>query len=155
MSRLAVVAVLAGLVPAPLAAAEEPTAFATAKRGSLRVTSGVLLTARDVDMRGVWVDETVSCRTHRRLTVSIEIDFVSPARPDRIVRFRRTGRFLGPNCAEGGPNVGFTITPRQARFACPNGRWKPGRYTFSTSTKEPTTRLEANATLFWQKPGRC
>ena len=155
MKCLATLLAAAGALATAALAADEPTAFGTATRGSLRVTSGVLVSARDVDMRGVWVDETVSCRTQRRLTVAIEIDYVAPTRPDRIVRFRRTGRFRGPNCAEGGPNVGFTITPRQARFACADGRWKPGRYTFSTSTMEPTTRLEANATLFWHKPGRC
>jgi len=134
-------------------AAEEPTAFGSARLGSLSVTSGVLVSGRAVDLRGVWNDTKVSCLANRRLRVRAVVDFV-PAR-GKPRRFERTGTFRDVNCAEGGPNVGFTLTARRLGFACPSGSWKPARYNFVTQTTEPKRGLKATASLSWFKRGRC
>jgi hypothetical protein len=128
----------------------ETSTFAHAQVGSLSVVSGVIVTRAAADMRGVWSDEHVSCRTTRLLTVKILIDHVPSGK-----RFARSGRFKDTNCAEGGPNVGFTITARQAGLACPNGAWKPGRYDFVTTTIEPTKKLLATASLLWTNSKPC
>src|SRR2546423_4098888 len=98
-----------------------PSAYAHAQLGSLSVVSGVLVSRTAVDMRGVWNDEHVPCSTNRRLTVRVIIDHQPSGK-----RISRAGRFLDPNCAEGGPNVGFTLSARKIGLACPNGAWKPG-----------------------------
>ena len=51
------------------------------------------------------------------------------------------------NCAEGGPNVGFTLNARANGFGCPNGKWRPGDYSFTTRTVEQASGLEATAVL--------
>jgi hypothetical protein len=141
----------AGLaLAASASAAGEPTAYAHAQLGSLSVVSGVLVSRSAADMRGVWNDEHVSCKTTRYLTVKILIDYSPTGK-----RFARTGRFKDVNCAEGGPNVGFTITARQAGFTCPSGAWKPGRYDFVTTTTEPTRKLLATASLLWTNLKPC
>jgi len=63
--------------------------------------------------------------------------------------------FVDMNCAEGGPNVGFTITARSLGLACRDGSWKPARYDFVASTTEPTRSLRALADLGWVKRKRC
>ena len=50
----------------------------------------------------------------------------------RRVRRSRTG--LVDNCAEGGPNFGYDLTPKTYGMACANGRWRPGRYSMTTRT---------------------
>jgi len=134
-------------------AASEPAVYADARLGSLRVVSGVVLTAKTADMRGVWLDSKVPCTVNRRLTVRAEIHYV-PFQGSRR-RIVRQGVFRDPNCAEGGPNVGFTISGRSVGLACPDGTWKPARYNFLTATTEPTRRLKATASLLWEKRGRC
>jgi hypothetical protein len=130
----------------------EPTAFGTARLGSLTVTASVLVSAKAVDMRGVWNDPKVPCTTSRRLRVRVLVDRVASGKTKRVVR---SGTFADTNCAEGGPNVGFTIKARSAGFACPNGRWKPGLYHFLTRAKEPARGLEASASLDWTNRRSC
>jgi hypothetical protein len=148
-STLALAAALA-LPAATASAAGEPTAYAHAQLGSLSVVSGVLVSRTAADMRGVWSDEHLSCKTTRLLTVKILIDHGPSGQ-----RFARAGRFKDGNCAEGGPNVGFTITARQAGLACKSGAWRPGRYDFVTSTTEPTKNLLATASLLWTNLKPC
>jgi hypothetical protein len=59
------------------------------------------------------------------------------------------------NCAEGGPNVGFTFSPAEAGMACPNGSWKPGRYDFLTRARHVRSGVVAVATLGWTKKKAC
>jgi hypothetical protein len=137
-----------------LGAIEPPTTLGGARLGSLTVTSGALVEPKSVDLRGVWNDTKVSCLANRMLRVHAAVDYI-PARglPRRRVR---NGVFKSPNCAEGGPNVGFTLTARQLGFACPNGTWKPARYNFLTQTTELERGLKATASMNWLKPGkRC
>ena len=133
-------------------ASGEPSTFGTARLGSLTVTAGVVVGPKDVDMRGVWNDPKVPCTVSRRLRVRVLIDRVVGGKTQRI---RRSGAFRDPNCAEGGPNVGFTLKARRIGLACPNGRWKPGLYHFLTRAKEPKRRLEAQASLDWTNGRRC
>jgi len=130
----------------------EPTAFGTARLGSLTVTTSVLVSAKAADMRAVWNDTKVPCTVSRGLRVRVLVDRVSGGKTKRIVR---SGTFRDPNCAEGGPNVGFTIKARSVGLACPNGRWKPGLYHFFTRAKEPKRELEASASLDWTNSRRC
>ena len=134
-------------------AQEWPSALGSARLGTLTVTSRVILDARSADMRGVWNDTTVSCRVQRRVRVVAEVDYVPFGGSGR--RFVRRGTFLDSNCAEGGPNVGFTIRARSTPFACPTGRWRRGRYTFVVKTTEPKRGLRAAADLDWTRTARC
>jgi hypothetical protein len=133
-------------------ASGEPATFGTARLGSLTVTASVLVGAKAADMRGVWNDTKVPCTVSRPLRVRILIDRVSGGKTKRVVR---SGTFRDTNCAEGGPNVGFTIRARSVGLACPNGRWKPGLYHFLTRAREPKRHLEASASLDWQNSRRC
>jgi hypothetical protein len=133
-------------------ASGEPSSFATARLGSLTVTASVAVGSKDVDMRAVWNDPKVPCTVSRRLKVRVLIDRVVGGKTQRI---RRSGTFLDANCAEGGPNVGFTLKARSIGLACPNGHWKPGLYHFLTRAKEPKRQLEASASLDWTNTRRC
>jgi hypothetical protein len=151
--RVAVCLAVALSLAAIARGADEPVAFGSARLGSLSVTSGVFVSARAVDLMGVWTDTKVSCLANRRLRVRAVVDYVpATGKPRRV---ERVGRFRSPNCAEGGPNVGFTLTARKLGFACPNGTWKPARYNFLTQTTEPRRGLRATASLIWFKKGRC
>jgi hypothetical protein len=142
----------ASLLGIAVVATGEPTAFGTARLGSLTVTASVLVGAKAVDMRGVWNDTKVPCTISRPLRVRILLDRVSGGKTKRVVR---SGTFPDSNCAEGGPNVGFTIKARSVGLACPDGRWKPGLYHFLTRAKEPKRGLEASASLDWTNTRRC
>jgi hypothetical protein len=147
-------ALVSAAVPAaapapPTGPPSPPAAFAAARRGTLSVTSGVYVSAKAVELLGVWNDRRVACAARRRLAVKGEVNWTSfGGRTRRVVR---RGVFLDANCAEGGPNVGFTIRARSVGLACANGRWKPGHYVFGTDTREPATRLRATADLLWEK----
>jgi hypothetical protein len=147
---LAVTALAALSAAASAAAAGEPEVFAAARLGHLDVVSGVLVTANGVDLRGVWVDDTRPCAETRLLDVKGQIDYVPSGR--RVLR-KRT--FRTANCAEGGPNMGFTLSAEAVGLACPNGRWKPGRYSFVTTSIEHRKRLRAVASVDWQNPTPC
>jgi hypothetical protein len=142
------------LVVAGLAAVAsgEPSTFGIARLGSLTVTASVAVGPKDVDMRGVWNDTKVPCTVSRRLRVRVLVDRVADGKTQRI---RRSGTFRDANCAEGGPNVGFTLKARAIGLACPNGRWKPGLYHFLTRAREPKKQLEASASLDWTNTRRC
>jgi hypothetical protein len=134
------------------AAAGEPGSSGTARLGSLTVTASVLVGPKAADMRGVWNDTKVPCTVSRRLRVRVLVDRVAAGKTTRVIR---SGVFRDPNCAEGGPNVGFTLKARSIGLACPNGRWKAGLYHFLTRAKEPKRGLEASASLDWTNTRRC
>jgi hypothetical protein len=152
--RIAILLSTAALVLAATArAVGEPQVFASAKLGSLSVTSGVLVSPKDVDMRGVWTDTKRPCTEQRKLAIKAQIDYVD--KKGKTHRLILSKAFKDPNCAEGGPNVGFTISARTAVLACPNGKWKPGLYTFVTTATEPVKKLKAIASVGWQKTAKC
>jgi len=141
----------AALVAAATAgAAGKPEVFASSRIGHLDVTSGVLVSPKSVDLRGVWSGDTHPCSETRLLDVKGEIDFISTGK--RVVR---KGTFKTGNCAEGGPNMGFTLSAASIGLACPNGRWKPGRYEFVTTSLEHRKRLRAVASVGWKNPTPC
>jgi hypothetical protein len=130
----------------------EPSSFGTARLGTLTVTASVFVAPKAADMRAVWNDTKAPCTESRRLRVRILVDRVAAGKTTRV---RRAGTFRDANCAEGGPNVGFTLSARAAGMACPNGRWKPGLYHFLTRAKEPKQGLEASTSLDWRNSRRC
>ncbi len=155
MTRTAVVAAIAfalTLGASSAAAAYEPAAYGTATRGTLNVTSGVLVLPKVAEMKGVWLDDTRSCAETRRLRVTVEVFYSRGATTSRV-RLAKTGPVA--NCAEGGPNFGFVVRASRHGLACPSGRWKPGSYSFLTTTRDLRSGLAASASLLWQKTGSC
>ena len=146
-------AVLALAVAAPALAADDPSAYGMAKRGSFKVVSNVLLSPKGGEMKGVWLDGKVGCLDKRTLRVSIQIDLVSPA--GKTTRIKRTRRGSVDNCAEGGPNFGFDLAPKAYKMACANGRWRPGRYSLITTTLDIRSGISAQASLYHQITRRC
>ena len=140
-------------VAAPALAADDPAAYGVAQRGSLTVVSGVLLGPAGGEMKGVWLDGKRGCLETRTLRVSIQIDLVTAT--GKTTRIKRSRQGLVDNCAEGGPNFGFDLAPRTYRMACPNGRWKPGRYSLTTKTTHVRSGLVAQASLYHQVTRRC
>lgn len=137
---------------APAAAMADPNTFASARQGALLVSSSVLVANRSVDMMGGWINENVPCNADRRLTVRILIDRVRGSNTDRARR-KKTGRVT--NCAEGGPNFGFTLTATDVGMACPDGSWKPGRYDYVTDTRHHASGLRTIGTLFFRVSDPC
>ena len=97
-------------VAAPALAADDPSAYGMAQRGSLKVVSNVLLSPKGGEMKGVWLDGKRGCLDRRTLRVSIQIDLVSPA--GKTTRIKRSRQGSVDNCAEGGPNFGFDLAPK-------------------------------------------
>ena len=157
MTRLLVAAYVATLATVgagiAAAAAEPPQASGDARVASLHVTSGIIVYAKSASLQGVWEDTKVKCSVSRRLTVQVDV-YYRPFGKEGSHR-RRTGAFPDANCAEDGPNVGFTLTARQLGYACPNGRWKRGRIDFVVMTTEPARGLRATASLSWANTQRC
>ena len=149
----ALLAVLALALAAPAVAEDDPSAYGIAQRGSFKVVSNVLLSPTGGEMKGVWLDGKRGCLDKRSLRVSIQIDLVSPA--GKTTRIKRSRQTAVDNCAEGGPNFGFDLTPRAYKMACPNGRWKPGRYALSTRTLDIRSGILAQASLYHQITRRC
>jgi hypothetical protein len=149
----AMLAVLALAFVAPALAADDPSAYGMAKRGSFKVVSNVLLTPKGGEMKGVWLDGKVGCLDKRTLRVSIQIDLVSAA--GTTTRITRTRRGSVDNCAEGGPNFGFDLAPKAYKMACANGRWRPGRYSLVTTTLDVRSGISAQASLYHHVTRRC
>lgn len=148
----ALLALLALLAAAPAGAADWPGAFGMAQRGDLKVVSGVLLSPKGGEMKGVWLDAKQGCLARRTLRVEISIDLVSAGKTTRVKRSRRAGV---DNCAEGGPNFGYDLDPRALGMGCPNGRWRPGRYSMTTKTTDLRSGLSAQASLYHHVTRRC
>ena len=144
---------LALVVAAPALAADEPSAYGMAQRGSFKVVSGVLLSPSGGEMKGVWLDGKRGCLDTRTLTVSIQIDLVSPA--GKTTRIKRSRQGAADNCAEGGPNFGFDLAPKAYKMACANGRWRPGRYAMTTRTLDVRSGIAAHASLYHHVTRRC
>ena len=138
---------------APAAAADEPSAYGMAQRGSFKVVSNVLLSPTGGEMKGVWLDGKRGCLDTRTLQVSIQIDLVSAA--GRTTRIKRSRRGPVDNCSEGGPNFGFDLAPKAYKMACANGRWRPGRYALTTRTLDVRSGIVAQASLYHQITRRC
>jgi hypothetical protein len=147
------VAALALAAPAQ-AAVSPPSAFSVAKRGNMNVFSSVLVFRNFVDMRGGWLDESIGCEQWRRIRVRVFIAF-TPAGADRSRFASRRKTRVVQNCAEGGPATGFTLRPSTLGWGCPNGRWRPGTYDFSTRTRHFATGLVSIASLNWRLRAAC
>ena len=144
---------LALVVAAPALAADEPSAYGMAQRGSFKVVSGVLVSPSGGEMKGVWLDGKRGCLDTRTLRVSIQIDLVS--RAGKTTRIKRSRQGAVDNCAEGGPNFGFDLAPKAYKMACANGRWRPGRYAMTTRTLDVRSGIAAHASLYHHITRRC
>ena len=154
MKRFLIIATVAlGAVVAAAPAVAEPEVFGSATDGDLSVTSSILVSPRATDMRGGWLNETLPCTAWRTLKVSIIVERIPASGPGRTVRKSKSRSVQ--NCAEGGPNMGFSLSARALGMACPDGTWKPGRYSLATTTKHLATGLAAIASLGWSKRGAC
>jgi hypothetical protein len=140
-------------VASPALAADDPSAYGMAQRGSFKVVSNVLLSPTGGEMKGVWLDGKKGCLDTRALRVSIQIDLVSPA--GKTTRIKRSRQGAVDNCAEGGPNFGFDLAPKAYKMACASGRWKPGRYSLTTRTLDVRSGILAQASLYHQITRRC
>jgi hypothetical protein len=140
-------------VAAPALAADDPSAYGIAQRGSFKVVSNVLLSPTGGEMKGVWLDGKKGCLDTRALRVSIQIDLVSLA--GKTTRIKRSRQGAVDNCAEGGPNFGFDLAPKAYKMACASGRWKPGRYSLTTRTLDVRSGILAQASLYHQITRRC
>ena len=149
----ALLIVLSLAVAAPAFAADDPSAYGTAQRGSFKVVSNVLLSPSGGEMKGVWLDGKRGCLDTRTLRVSIQIDLVSPA--GKTTRIKRSRQAAVDNCAEGGPNFGFDLAPKAYKVGCTNGRWKPGRYALTTRTLDLRSGISAQASLYHQITRKC
>ncbi len=148
---LSVSAAAASLATAPAAAAD-PGMFASARQGSLLVSSSALISNRNAEMMGGWTNDRVRCAATRRLTVKIFIDRVRGGQTNSVRR-TRTGRVT--NCAEGGPNFGFVIRAADVGLACADGSWRPGRYDFATDTRHHSSGLHAIGSVFFRITDPC
>jgi hypothetical protein len=151
--RLAVAAAGALVAAGSALAAGEPSVFAASRIGSLSVVSAVYVGPKSVDLLGVWIDQTRPCTETRLLDVKGSVDYVPFGRSGRRVSRKRT--FRTANCAEGGPNMGFTLRAKAIGFGCANGRWKPGQYTFVTTSVDRRKRLRAVASVGWENRTPC
>jgi hypothetical protein len=154
LSTLLLASVAALALAAPASAEHLPTVFGIAQRGSLDVSSSVLVFHRGVDMRGGWTDESIPCTAWRSLDVRVEIDYV-PRGGTTFRRFRERRIQPVQNCAEGGPNMGFSLSARRTGLACPDGTWRPGRYDLTTWTLHRATRVRAIAGVSFAKRSGC
>ena len=137
---------LAASLPRSRPISRRPTGWRSAAR--LKVVSNVLLSPTGGEMKGVWLDGKRGCLDRRTLRVAIQIDLVSAAGKTTRVKRSRTG--FVDNCAEGGPNFGFDLSPRALGMGCANGRWRPGRYSMNTKTTHVASGLIAQASLYHQ-----
>ncbi len=153
MKLLAVLIGVALALAASAAAVDEPAAYGVAQRGALKVVAAVLLTERGGEMKGVWLDGMKGCLNRRSLRVAIHIDLVSLAGKTTRVKRSRTG--FVDNCAEGGPNFGYDLSPRALGMGCAGGRWRPGRYSMTTKVTHLASGLIAQASLYRQVTRRC
>ena len=149
------IAVAAGLLATATAAFAlgEPIAYGEAEQGSFRLVAGVVVDTKLVELKGTWLDESVSCTAKRKLTVEAALTYSPPSGPAKSVT--RKGNFTSMNCAEGGPNVGYTLRPASVKAKCPSGAWKPGQYAFNTGVTDIAKKLTAKASLLWLVDKRC
>ena len=151
------VAAAAGLLAtaATAFAIGEPIAYGEAELGKLRVVSGVVVDEKLVELKGAWFDDSVPCTAKRKLKVTVSLTFSAAVGSGPPTMVKRSGTFSSLNCAEGGPNVGFTLKPASAKADCPDGSWKPGQYAFNTETTDVVKKLTAHASLLWLTETAC
>lgn len=131
----------------------EPIAYGEAELGTFRVVAGVVVDEKLVELKGTWFDDKVPCTAKRKLKVSVALTYAPPSGPAKSTK--RSGTFSSTNCAEGGPNAGFTLKPSSVKAHCPDGKWKPGQYAFNTDVTDTAKKLTAHASLLWLVEKSC
>jgi hypothetical protein len=130
-----------------------PSALGVAKHGPLRAHDVILLGAKDVTLLGGWENPAVPCAESRLIDVDVLVQRTAPSGGGRFVRRNKSGVTM--NCAEGGPNFGFTLSATGLRMACPDGSWARGRYDFVIHTLVRSGTLRATASMTWPNPTTC
>jgi len=153
-AALVVAGALTALFTATPAQASPPEVFGIARLGDLTVLSSVYASRTSVDMRGVWLHGSLGCDQWRGIRVRAIVSRSSPDFELAQQRARKKTRVVR-NCSEGGPVAGFTLRARALGFGCPDGRWKPGRYDFTTTTRHLATGVQAAATASWRIRRAC
>lgn len=154
--RVAGIALLTAAAAGTVAAAAAPpppSAFGHARQGTLELVSGAVLDDTRAYLMGTFSDPKRSCARTRRIRVNASVTYLTQSGQRK--RVSRSGAFTAVNCAEGGPNRGFTLAARSMGLSCPSGRWKRGNYSFVTETRDVTTNLVAVASLLWRQPDAC
>jgi hypothetical protein len=121
--RVAVCVVTLALAAAASGAIEPPSTLGSARLGSLTVTSSALVSQKTVELMGGRERSEGAVQRESQAARPRRSRLHPCRRPPR--RVARSGVFKSANCAEGGPNVGFTLTARKLGFACSDGTWKP------------------------------
>jgi hypothetical protein len=146
----------AATTAAPAGAANpfDPAVFGQATSGKEKVTTAVYVAPRTAQLLAVWNQDGVACSVTRRMRITGSFFYTpSPSGPSRhysITRIFRVG-----NCAEGGPNTGFTLRAFRRHAVCPGGRWHPGEYQFSTEAIDLATGLKASADIDFTMTRPC
>jgi len=144
---------LAALVAAPVGSADHlPSTLSIARQGNLDVYSSIFVSHTATDQRGGWLNESVGCLQWRRLIVRATI-YRTAGGTTQSRSFVRSSPVQ--NCAEGGPNMGFTKTASALGMACASGRWKPGRYEMVTRTVFLAASLTSVASTGFKVSSRC
>ena len=144
---------LAALVAAPVGAADHlPSTLSVAKDGNLEVFSSIFVSHTAVEQRGGWLNESLGCQQWRRLIVRANIfrTRFGHTQSRSFVRSRPV-----QNCAEGGPNMGFSKTATGVGLGCASGKWKPGRYEMVTRTVFVATGLTSVASTGFKVSAAC
>lgn len=144
---------LAALVAAPVGSADHlPSTLSIARDGNLDVYASIFVSHTATDQRGGWLNESLGCQQWRRLIVRANIFRTRNGRTQTrsFVRSRPV-----QNCAEGGPNMGFSKTANALGMACADGRWKPGRYEMVTRVVFVATGLTSVASTGFKVSAAC
>ncbi|MFN2467177.1 MAG: hypothetical protein ABR521_03465 [Gaiellaceae bacterium] len=153
LARAAVVTAAAAGAVTAMASTPPPSAFGHARQGTFELVSGAVLDDTRAYLMGTFSDPKRPCTQTRRIRVDASVTYLTQAGQRK--RVNRSGAFTAVNCAEGGPNRGFTLSARSMGLACPNGSWKRGNYSFVTETRDVRTKLRAVASLLWREPDGC
>jgi hypothetical protein len=140
----AALAALAAAAPATAAGPFDPAVLGTATRGHESVMTAVYVYPTGAQLLAVWTEDGIGCSVGHRLRITGTFDY-TPSPSGRSRRYRITRTFRVGNCAEGGPNTGFTLRAYKRHAVCPGGRWHPGDYQMSTTATDLATGLKASA----------
>jgi hypothetical protein len=140
----ALTSLAAAAAPATAASPFNPAVITDATSGTETVSAAIYVSTVDAQLLGVWNQPGIGCATVRKLRITGRFFYTpSPAGHGRHYAITRT--FKVRNCAEGGPNTGFTLRAVKRRAVCPGGRWHPGEYQMQTVVTDIATGLKTSA----------
>lgn len=150
----AVASLAAAAAPASATSPFDPAVFGTATRGHESVMTAVYVYPTGAQLLAVWTQDGIGCSVNRKLRITGTFDY-TPSPSGRSRHYRITRTFRVGNCAEGGPNTGFTLRAYKRHAVCPGGRWHPGDYQMSTTATDLVTGLKASADVQFTMSRPC